>query len=1304
MNQVLEGFQGLDAENLQSNLRNGQPMVEESVINYGQLHGYYPVDLNPVITEGYFQGCYMMIHLDRPLTNESVTLLHQELIEAVNQTQESILITDAQLDKPGPKIVYVNPGFTRLTGYEPSEVIGKTPRLLQGEETSRSELNRLKQSLQKGESYEGEVINYKKDGTPYILQWETTPLKDNNGKINHYLAVQRDVSEQRRLEQQFEKSEVRLTQYLGDIPVGIAIHNKEKILYANQEVADLAGYDSPAELVEKDLFRFIRSDSQEKVQAHIIGLLEKGKEVVPREGSIISIDGQEKEVQITGIPCFYQGKQAIEIILIDISKRKAAERESQMQAEKYRRIAENTGDMLAQHYPDGTFSYASPSTATETGYEPHEVVGRSPFGFIHRADQDFMNNILQRISKGEAIKNACFRIRSKRGDVLWLESSFIPLGDDYPEAEQIQSITSEVTHELELKNILDEAQEMANLGGWQYDPEKDSLLLSPKVKDLIEMGPDYSPDVEDIMTLHDTEYKPVAEKCMRNLIDYGTPFDRTFKLRVNGKVKWMQVKGKAYYIDQRVYRIGGAVQEITEEKEAEIARDRLFGNAMELMTILDQGKVEHTNEAWTRVLGWSQEELQKMNLSDIIHPDYQELTQKMMAQAEKQKVSDQFENYLLCKNGDYKRLEGFGIKDDEKDVIYSFALDVTEEKAAKEALQESEEKFRALSEGAVIGIFLFQDGKLQYANPRLAEITGCSLEELQGSDKLLKMAHPDDQEAIKSRLAGSHDSFESNFDQFRFYAANTELRHGELHSTQIMYGGEWAILGSLIDITERKQAEEALEEYRYFMQKVNENSPTLITIIDLRTGQFIYENGRSKDFTGYGIRELNAMQGHFIESCVHPDDVRYYREFLEKDQTLEDGEINQTQVRIQTSDGTYKWIQMVHAPFKRDENGHVVQVINTGQDIDEWRNLMESYKLNEQYFRQLFQNSAAGLILLDPEYNIQACNQAFESIFKWDKKAILGSNPKALIVPEGKEEESDKISHETLNNRPYAIESQRQDKDGNEIPVYITGVPIYIDDKPVGTFHVYQDISERKNNEKALRDQTNELLRANQELEQFAYITSHNLRSPIANLKGLLELLDGDGMEDGLSQPVFEKMQSAVYELDGTVSDLADIVSRKNQLEQPKEKVDFQDILKRVKLSLANVIEESGAKIEGDFTAAPKIYHVRVTLQNILHELLENALKFQAPDRTPHIVVKTEKIEGYIGLSVTDNGIGFNTEKDGRKVFNFYKKLDPNTPGKGKGLYVVNKLVKSLNSKIVVDSKINKGTTFFIYLEDFQHK
>lgn len=131
--------------------------------------------------------------------------------------EDSILITETNLEAPGPKIIYVNPGFTKLTGYQPEDVLGKSPRILQGPKTERSVLDRLKFVLQKGEVFHGCAINYRRDGSEFWNEWNIEPIRDKKGKVVNYLAIQRDITDRINAQKAIEDKNAALREILEQI-------------------------------------------------------------------------------------------------------------------------------------------------------------------------------------------------------------------------------------------------------------------------------------------------------------------------------------------------------------------------------------------------------------------------------------------------------------------------------------------------------------------------------------------------------------------------------------------------------------------------------------------------------------------------------------------------------------------------------------------------------------------------------------------------------------------------------------------------------------------------------------------------------------------------------------------------------------------------------------------------------------------------------------------------------------------------------------------------------------------------------
>jgi PAS domain S-box-containing protein len=123
------------------------------------------------------------------------------LLAAIEASGEAILITSADLEEPGPRIEYANAAFARMTGYDVREAIGRSPRFLQGPETEAAVLDSMRAALTAGEAFQGEAVNYRKDGSTYVVEWLITPVRDPDGSITRWVSAQRDVTERHAAEE-----------------------------------------------------------------------------------------------------------------------------------------------------------------------------------------------------------------------------------------------------------------------------------------------------------------------------------------------------------------------------------------------------------------------------------------------------------------------------------------------------------------------------------------------------------------------------------------------------------------------------------------------------------------------------------------------------------------------------------------------------------------------------------------------------------------------------------------------------------------------------------------------------------------------------------------------------------------------------------------------------------------------------------------------------------------------------------------------------------------------------------------------
>jgi signal transduction histidine kinase len=227
----------------------------------------------------------------------------------------------------------------------------------------------------------------------------------------------------------------------------------------------------------------------------------------------------------------------------------------------------------------------------------------------------------------------------------------------------------------------------------------------------------------------------------------------------------------------------------------------------------------------------------------------------------------------------------------------------------------------------------------------------------------------------------------------------------------------------------------------------------------------------------------------------------------------------------------------------------------------------------------------------------------------------------------------------------------------------------------------------------------NNLLRRNRDLEQFANIVAHNIRSPLANIMGLNRLLSLDLSEEDKSAAL-RGINTSAEKLENVIRDLNDVLQVRKADAASRTEVNLEKIIQDIEHSISGMIEEKGAVIMYEFADSPVILTVRSYIQSILQNLITNALKYSRAGETPLVKIQAFKEGKYTVIRVSDNGIGIDLKKHGSNLFGLYKRFTDQAEGKGLGLYMVKSQVEALNGFIDVESEPGKGTEFIIRLPD----
>ena len=360
----------------------------------------------------------------------AATQKRRMLAKAVEESREAVLITDAALALPGPRITYVNPAFEEMTGYTADEIIGQTPRVLQGPKTERPVLDSLKATLQAGEAWSGETINYRKDGTPYRVQWNTAPVHDENGAIVYWVAVQRDVTNERARERRLREQRTLLEQtqrLAGSWQLNIRTKNVawSSETYRIHEVPE----GTPLKLEEG--LSFYTEEAQPIIAAAVDHCVETGTPW-DLELPLRTAKGNARWIRIVGAVTKWEDGEAIKLAgaFQDITERYEAQLALHEREQRLRGIADSVPGVLFQFFarPDGDRGTRFVSARAE------EVLGVST--------EDFFAQVVARIpepyqasfwtSVKAAVQNSTmweleFPFDHPDGTRIWLRGASTPL-------------------------------------------------------------------------------------------------------------------------------------------------------------------------------------------------------------------------------------------------------------------------------------------------------------------------------------------------------------------------------------------------------------------------------------------------------------------------------------------------------------------------------------------------------------------------------------------------------------------------------------------------------------------------------------------------------------------------------------------------------------------------------------------------------------------------------------------------------------------------------------------------------------
>ena len=399
-------------------------------------------------------------YVSRTLQRRSRTERRLRVLQsAVEQTDDAVLITTAKLDPPGPEIVYVNEALCRQTGYAAKELLGETPRKLQGPDSDREVLDELGRCLERKQHFVGSLTNYRKDGSSFRVELRISPVYDAAKNVTHWISVQHDITERERVEAALKESEEHyrlLIESAEDYAIFMA-DPVGRILSWNSGAERLYGYSAEEAVGRPVVSLLVPPDRREEV-AGIYTRLREG-ERVRHETVRVAKGGRLLEVALTVSP-IRDGRGDVvgaATIARDVTERKRAQEALSRSEERYRAVVEQSAEGL--YLVDGgtrRILETNPALQNMLGYTAEELRGMELHEIVAHAREDVEANIDRTLREGTRfIRERGYR--RKDGSVVEVEIAASAI--DYGEKRAICAAIRDITERKRAERALREVRE-----------------------------------------------------------------------------------------------------------------------------------------------------------------------------------------------------------------------------------------------------------------------------------------------------------------------------------------------------------------------------------------------------------------------------------------------------------------------------------------------------------------------------------------------------------------------------------------------------------------------------------------------------------------------------------------------------------------------------------------------------------------------------------------------------------------------------------------------------------------------------
>lgn len=1053
-----------------------------------------------------------------------------------------------------------------------------------------------------------------------------------------------------------------------------------------------------------------------------IGLLIANKEKI---GYTIQLDYRcitaKKNLKYFHLECYINENNTVFGFTQDITERKLAEIKSEENQKLYEHLVETLPDMVLLHR-NGIILFANETLYKRTGFTKEEVIGKSVLAFDTPENSQNTEEILASRAKGEKVPDYELELVTKSGEIL-----------------QVRVKSSVVYIQQELTTLI-VFEDITYLKASQQKLEKNNALLTSVIN---------SPTQTIIFSLdtnyHYTSFNENHKNTMRflwnceieigkNMLDYITiKADRekakhNFDRALAGESRQIteeygESPNRFFYenaynpIKDEKGNITGLtvflfdVTSLKRTEEALIKSQKevniIFENSFDAVFLVDEMRLNiiRCNKKAVSLFEVENKHVitHQLGYTHFIPNDsnYSEIENTLQAG----KVWQEEVEYVTAKGNFFwgnlslkkvSALSDFGF------FIMKIA-DISERKNAERKLFEKQKQLEAIIENTGDYIWLIDTNyRLLNANSafRNAMLKNHKIVLKEGTSLVKDIPTISKEDATLWKEWYDEALSGVAFIRENSFSINDEFFYWENSLHPVKEGKN--IIGVAIlsrNITARKRKEEEIRRSEEQLKFAIEATKEGVWDWDIKSKK-LQNNQAWYDILQYEPCEISYTNKDITNLILEEDKAAVYEQVWEVRKGKKD--FFECEYRVKTLKGDIIWVRDRGRVVEKDANGEAKRLVGTLEKITE-RKLVELALQNHQNFIKKVINAVPSLIFVkDAQGRFVLVNKAFTEYYQTDESQLIGKTDKELLTNTqylSIYEDSDRLVLET--GEPISLpETMSLDKKTGEMAYYQTVKVLLTGNKnEKQILGVATNITERKKAEAEKVKLLDSLMQNVQDLEQFTYMVSHNLRAHVARILGLASLLDKENKENPFNDYIFTTVVDEATRLDSIIVDLNTIVAVRNSNDEKREEINLKETCEAVLLSLKTDIEKCEAAVELKIPLSNSIYTIKTYAYSIILNLLSNAIKYRSPERVLQIAIKTTTTadKKFLCLSVKDNGLGINLSQNKDKIFGLYHRFHLHVEGKGIGLHITKTQIERMGGKIEIESELNVGTIFKVY-------